>query len=431
MAHTVERLSPCRVGITATVDAEQTAAARERVTSAWVRRAVIDGFRPGKAPRSLVERRFAKEIAEELEEALLHVAWDEVRASAALRPAGPLQVQEARLEPDGGFRMSGQVEVYPEVVVGPLAGFVPPPFEVEPSAEEIEAQLAQLRERQVAWEPVSGEVAREGLLAEVEIFGEFPDGGGEPFHEERSLFQLGAGEVHPEIEAAVLGHAVGEEVRAERKLGEEAGPGREGKRIVYRLVIKGLRRKQLPELDDAFAASLGVENGLEGLRQQVRLRLRRGKLQQRYELWREAVVTHLLGGRSLELPPRLVEEETHREVVRFARSLAEVGVDVEKAELDWQRIEREAKGRVERRLRHELVLDAAAAALGVQVEDAEVDVHVAHEAKALGVPFAELRGNLVKSGGLGRMRAALRQEKVLRLAVPELEAEPGAAEGKE
>ncbi len=431
MAHTVERLSPCRVGITATVDAEQAAAERERVTSAWVRKATIDGFRRGKAPRSLVERRFAKEIGEELEEALLRAVWQEVRASSALRPAGPLEVQEARLEPDGGFHVRGQVEVYPEVVVEPLAGFSPPPFEVEPTEEEVQAQLAELQERQAAWEPVSGETAREGLLVEAEIFGEFPDGGGEPFHEERSLFRLGGGEVHPEIETAVLGRSVGEEVTAERRLGGEAGPGLEGKSIAYRIIIKGLRRKRIPELDDAFAASLGVENGVEALRQQVRARLRRGKLQQRLEALRDALVAHLMGGRSLELPARLVEEETHGEVVRFARSLAEAGVDVERAELDWRRIEAETRARVERRMRSELVLDAAAEALGVQVEDAEVDAQVAREAKALGVPFAELRGNLAKRGGLERIRTVLRQEKVLRLALPGLEGEAGRAEGKE
>lgn len=429
MAHTVERLSPCRVSITASIDAERTAAEREQVTAAIARTAVIDGFRRGKAPRALVERRFAAEIQEKLEDALLRVAWQEVRESAVLRPAGPLEVKHAHVEAGGGFHMSGEVEVFPEVEVSPLAGFTPPPFDIEPTPEEIEGQLQALRERQAAWAPVPDEPVSQGLLVEAEIFGEFPDGGGEPFHSERTLFRVGEGEVHPEIEAAVVGHGVGEEVAAEKVLEEEAGAERAGKRIAYRIVIKSLRRKQVPDLDDAFVASLGIEGGVAQLSSRVRERLLRDKVRQRREVWQAALVEHLLGGRTVELPPQLVKEETREEVLRFARTLAESGVDLDKAAIEWPRVEADMQRRVEERMRRELVLDAAAAALGLTVADAEVDAEVERQARTLGVPFAELRGNLAKKGGLEGIRSILRREKVLRAALPEAEAATDLPEG--
>lgn len=420
MANKVERISPCRVGITASVDAERTAAERDRVTSVYARKAAVDGFRRGKAPRSLVERRFAKEIEDDLQEELLHVVWHEAREANSFRPAGPLEVREAQFAPDGAFNVSGELDVYPDVVVQPVSGFVPPAFDLEPAADEVEAQLAELRERQVAWEPVEGEVVADGMLVESEVFGDFPDGGGEAFHEERSLFRVGGGEVHPEIEAAVLGHSVGDEVVTEKVLGEDAGPERAGKRISYRIIVKSLRRKRLPELDDAFASSFGVTGGLPVLREQILQRLRIGKLRQRREAWRGALIGHLKGDAAVELPARLVEEETREEVMRFARTLAESGVDLDKASIDWRRVESDMQSRVEGRMRGELVLDAAADMMALSVEDAEVDAEVERQARAIGVPFAELKGNLAKKDGLDKVRAILRREKVLDTALPPL-----------
>jgi|GEM_PF-842542 len=429
MAHTVDHLSPCRISITATVDAARTAAERERITAAIARTAVIDGFRRGKAPRALVERRYATTIQEDLEDALLRLVWNEVVATNALRPAGPFEVKEARLEPEGSFHVTGEAEVFPRLEVEPLSGFTPPPFDINPTAEEVAAQLEKLRGQQAAWEPADDQPASDGLLVEAEIFGEFPDGGGEPFHSEGTLFQVGEGEVHPEIEAAVRGHRAGEEVTAEKVLGEEAGAARAGARIAYRIVIKGVRRKRLPDLDDGFAASLGVQGGMEALTAEIRRAVTAEKVRERRRVWQSALVAHLTGGRTVDLPPALVKEETVREVRRFARTLAERGVDLERAPIEWPRVEMEMRRMVEERLRRELVLDAAAERLGISVDDAELDRELQRQATAMGIPFAEFKGNLAKQGGLDEIRAILRREKVLRAALPETEAASDLPEG--
>jgi trigger factor len=251
------------------------------------------------------------------------------------------------------------------------------------------------------------------MLVEAEVHGEFPEGGGEPFHEERSLFQLGRGEVFPEIEAAVTGHAVGDEVTAERILGEDAGEAKRGQRVAYRVVIKSLRRKRLPEADDAFAQSLGVADGIEKLRATIALRIGFDKVRARRDLWRDALVRHLGGERPLELPEQLVREETRDDVVKFADSLQRRGLDLEKAGIDWSQVEQDMRKRVEVRLRAELVLDSLADERGVAIDDATVDREVEKQAQQLGVPFAELKGNLAKRDGLERLRAILRREHVV------------------
>ena len=413
MGYEIERAAPCRVVLTATVGPDEVREEREHVVAGFMRAARIDGFRKGKAPRALVERRFATEIREDLEEHLTRRAWEQVRREEKLQLASPLGIREANWLEGGEFRVKGEFDVYPEVELPGVEGFAPPAFELDPTDDDLAGAMLQLRERQAVWEPVEGEPAGEGMLVEAEVHGEFPDGGGDPFHEERSLFELGKNEVYPEIEAAVSGHAVGEEVAAERTIGEEGGEERKGRKASYRVRIKSLRRKRLPEVDEAFAKSVGIEEGVEALRERLRERLRAQKAERRRDAWREALTAHLAGGKVLDLPEGPVREETRRELVEFAQTLAGRGIDPERAKVDWEKLEKEVRSRVEQRLRGEVLLNALAETLGVEVSDADVEHEVEHQAARIGVPFAELKGNLAKSGGLERVGAVLRRERAV------------------
>jgi len=413
MGYEIERATPCRVVLTATVGSDEVRKEREHVVADFVRAARVDGFRKGKAPRALVERRFATEIRGDLEEHLTRRTWEQVRREEKLRLASPLGIREANWLEGGEFRVKGEFDVYPEVELPGLDGFTPPAVDLEPTDEDLAGATMQLQERQAVWEPVEGEPAGDGMLVEAEVHGEFPEGGGDPFHEECSLFQLGQDEVYPEIEAAVRGHGVGEEVAAERTIGDEGGEERRGTRTSYRVRIKSLRRKRLPEVDDGFAKSVGVEEGVETLRARLRERLRAQNAERRRDAWREALIAHLAGGKVLDLPEEPVREETRRELVEFAQTLASRGIDPERAKVDWEKLEKDVRRRVEHRLRGEILLDALADRLGIEVSDAEVDHEVEHQASRIGVPFAELRGNLAKSGGLERMGAVLRRERAL------------------
>ncbi|MGD1146577.1 MAG: trigger factor [Thermoanaerobaculaceae bacterium] len=413
MSYEIERATPCRVVLTATIGPEEVRAEREHVLADWVRAARIDGFRKGKAPRPLVERRFADSIREDLEEHLTRKVWDQVRREEKLRPASPLGIRESKWLESGEFHVDAEFDVYAALELPTLSSFAPPPFELTPSDEELAGALDQLRERQAAWEPVEGEPAAEGMLVEAEVHGEFPEGDGEPFHEERSLFQIGRDEVYPEIDSAVRGRSVGEEVAAERTIGEEGGDDRKGKRIAYRVFIKSLRRKRLPQVDEAFATSLGVEEGVEALNGRLRERVMASKAERRRETWREALITYLADGKTIDLPEGVVRDDTRKEVLEFAQALAQRGINPDEAKVEWDKLEQEMKGRVEKRLRSELLLDGLADSLEIQVSVADVDHEVEHQAKRIGVPFAELRGNLAKGGGLERVGAVLRRERAV------------------
>lgn len=413
MSYEIERTTPCRVVLKATVSAEEVRAEQEHVLEEWSRAARIDGFRKGRAPRVLVERRFAVSIREDLEEHLTREVWDRVRREEKLRPASPLSVRESKWLDSGEYHLDAEFEVYPTIKLTSTDTFQPPAFELTPSDDEVAGALEQLRERQATWEPVEGEPVSEGMLVEAAVHGEFPDGDGEPFHEERSLFQVGRDEVYPEIDTAVRGRAVGDEIAVERTIGDEGGDERKGRRVAYRVLIKSLRRKRLPEVDEAFAKSLGVDKGVDVLRERLRERVLASKAERRRDAWREALVTHLAGGATIDLPEGVVRDETRKEVLEFAQALAHRGINPDEAKVEWDKLEEEMKGRVERRLRAEFLLDTLADSFAIEVSGAEVDHEVEHQAQRIGVPFAEVRGNLAKSGGLERVAAVIRRERAV------------------
>jgi trigger factor len=409
MTYDIERPSPCLVRLKASVPAAEAESVRTQVTREFAASAALPGFRRGKAPLALVVKRFAQEIRQETEERLLRRVWDEAVTTERLRVAGPLGVVEARWEDGGGFAFTGEFEVYPEVTLPPVSGFQPPEFAVEPSEEEVEAFLNGLAERQASWQGVEEGQAEDGMLVEAEVEGEFPQGGGDPFREELAVFRLGSGEVYPEIEEAVRGLGIGGEAVARREVARE---GEEGTvPVQYKLKIKGLRRKVVPPVDDALATQMGVEGGLDGLREKAREVLRQAKKRERFKVFREALVKYLAGEQPLPLPDRLVEEETRKAAIRYAESLHRQGINVE--ELNWQELAPKLQASVVERLREELLLDQLANELGVNVGEEDVDAVVRREAQESGVPFAELKGNLAKSGGLERIRGILRRERAV------------------
>lgn len=406
-------MNPCKVTLQASIPPEEVAQEQLQVTRDFARTRKIPGFRPGKAPASLVANRFAKEIRKETEERLLRRAWHVALEKEAYRLAGPLGVKEAHWNEDGSYRFIGEFEVYPSLTLSPLSTFQPPSFSLEPTDEEVGEFLEGLAERHATWEGLEEGEALEGMLVEAEVRGEFPQGGGDPFQEDLAVFQLGAGEVYPEIESAVSGLKLGDEavVRREVSRGEGVPPVP----VEYKLKVKGLRKKVVPQVDDELARQLKVEGGVEGLREKAREVLRQTKKQKRLEAFRQALMQHLMGPEPFPLPQGVVEEETRRAALKYADSLHRHGADVEK--LNWEELLPKLRASVEARLREEFVFDRLADELQIQVGDEEVDAAVRGHAQQAGLPYAELRGNLAKDGGLAKIRDILRRERAVAQAL--------------
>jgi len=410
MSYTLSRLANNSVEITAEVDADVVASERSQIVKGFSRQARIPGFRPGKAPASAIRARYAEDIEKELREHLAGVVLREVFESEEdLEPLTHPQLKDAEFGEDGGFRMTAAMETRPRYDLPELEGIALPEVSLDVTEAEIAAELNKVAEEHATWEPADDEPGADGLLVEADLIGTMEDSDDEPYNEKDARFVIGQESVPEQINEALQGAKVGEQLVAEKRFpDDDENQNRAGKTVRYTIDVKGLKRKVLPEIDDELAETIGLES-LDELKERISEMLIRDKRVERREQWRRTVLDHLEEGLDVnELPPSLVSSAVQEDLNRFAYSMAMQGVDPESGEVDWQELSARMEPGARRRALDMLILEQLAESWEIDVPEAEVDAFVASEAHRLGIPPAEHKANLAKENRLDGIRHSAR-----------------------
>jgi trigger factor len=411
MPYTLTRKPNHTVEITAQLAAEAVEAEQRHVVQVIRRRAQVPGFRPGKAPENAVRARYADEIRSELEEHLVQALWREVvDGEERLEPLTQPQVDRAELDSDGSFHLAATLEVRPHFELPSTDGVELPDSPLEPTDDEIAAELQTVRDEQASWEPVEDDtVAEDGLLVEADLEGQMEDSDDEPYHEENAHFVLGTDGVPPEVNEALQGAVAGDVRTAEKRFpDDDPKPDRAGKKVTYSMTVKALKRKVLPELDDGIAAALGLDT-LDELRDRIREMLNRRKRAQRREDWRRAILDHLATDIDAnDLPSSLVQGAVREDLNRFAYSMAMQGMAPDSDQVNWQELAARAEPAARRRVLDNLILEQLADEWEIQTPESEVDAYITGEARQQGLPPAEHKANLAREDRLDQIRHAAR-----------------------
>ena len=399
-----------RVEVAGHLDAADVEEQRQAIVNTLRRRAVIPGFRPGKAPLSLVAKRFASDIEDELKDRLVGMVWSEVvEGEDDFQPITSPRLRSADFEQDGGFTVAAEVEVRPRFELADVASLTLPEFSLEVEEEEVQAELDKLVKENASWEPADDQTAADGLMVEADLHGEMIDGDQDPYTEENARFVVGAPGVPEEVSQVLQGAKVGDERTAERRFPEDdSNAARAGKTVRYHINVKSIKREQLPELDDDLAKTVGFDS-LDELRQRIVEALGRNKRGLRRDRWRRSLLDQLEADVDLdELPSSLVQSAVNEEMHRLAYTMAMQGMVPEPDKLDWQELRTKVEPQARRKVLDTLVLEQLAAAWEMEVPEADVDAFVASEAAQMGVPPAEHKANLAKEDKLDGIRHAAR-----------------------
>jgi trigger factor len=398
------------VAITANLEPEAVSRERQHILSKIRRSASVPGFRPGKAPEAAVRARYASAIQEELQEHLTGVLWHEILdGESDLQPLTDPEIRDLEFSEDGGFRFTAELEVRPQYELPEIGPLELPPLSLEVSDAEIDGELVKVAEEQSVWEPAEGELAADGMLIEVDLEGSVENSEEEPYSEKDASFVLGSDRVPPEINKALQGAAVGDHKAASKTLPEDLeDPAKAGKTVRYEIVVKGLKKKAVPEIDDELAVTLGLED-LGELRQRISGVLENQKRSARRSGWRRFILDHLEQGIDPgELPPSLVQATLREQLDRYAYTMAMQGVDVNPEKINWQEIAAKAEPAARREVLDTVVLEQLTESWDTAVPEAEVDAYIAAEAARLGVPPAEHTANLATDHRLERVRHGAR-----------------------
>jgi trigger factor len=387
---TVEHLPQSTVRLDIAADPEEFDAALERAFRRISQQVQVPGFRPGRAPRALVERRVGRElIVAEAQRELMDRLYREALQQHRLTPVAEPEVEIYQDEPLA-FRV--EVQVYPQVDLDGYRDIRVEPREVEVTEEEIDQVIEGLRRSRAVWKtPDEPRQPRDGdqVIVDIEAYE-----GEQPFQEplRQATFVLGESNLFAEIDQAIRSLLPKESAEFDISFAEEderVSPELRGKTLHYRVTVHEVKEAELPEVNDEFAQSLGVAT-LSELRDRVRRDLLREKAQAARAEVLEQAVQRLLEVATVELPPALVERQVAADVERLREQLRQRGSSLEEY-LRFQvktleEFKEELRPQAEARLRRYLVLQAFAEAEGIAVSEEELVAEIERLALASGSP---------------------------------------------
>jgi trigger factor len=364
------------------VPPERVAASVQQAVARLSRNTRVPGFRPGHAPRAVLERVVGPErVLDEAFEHLIPDTLEEALTDAAVIPLIQPDVEVVQRDEGKALIYRATVPVRPEVTLGDYRNF-PFAIDIETIDDARVAQvLEELRDQQASLVPVEDRPVKDGdyliIAFEGRRDGETFEGGSS----DRYPIVVGAGRMIPGFEEALIGLAIGEEKRFGLTFPNDY-PDKTlaGKPVEFSVTVHEIREKVLPPLDDDLATSLGDYADLDALRAEVRERLEANARDRARHVFIDRIIEYAVANATLELPDALVDSEMELMMEELRGRLARDGIGLpeylEAVGKDEAALRGEYRPRAEQRAKVLLVLNAVADAEDFQISDADLDAEL-------------------------------------------------------
>jgi trigger factor len=403
----------CRRELELEIPAEEVTKKIESVAKEFARLANVPGFRRGKAPVSLIRRKFAEDIKGEVLQSLVPERVEKAVAEQKLTPVSQPQVDKLDFNEGQPLKFRAVFEVLPEFELGNYKGleFEMPTMDI--TDEDVTKALEEMRERAAAFAPAEGRAIEDGDFAQVKLLGT-PEGGGDPLQADSVLCHIGAEETMEPFNANLKGANAGDHKNFDVEYpADYPDPKLAGKKYHYAVEVLGIKTKKLPELNDEFAKDVSDAASLEELKKKVREQLEHQRDHRLKEMKHQQVLSELVKVHDFPVPQALVENQMNVYLERMVRSLAQQGVDPRAVDLDWASLRRRQEDKAKDDVKAELIIDRIATAENIDVTEEEVTHELEHMAGHSNESGEALRARLTKQGTLDRMKAKLRSDKTL------------------
>ncbi len=403
----------CRRELELEIPAEEISKASEKVAKEFAKMARVPGFRPGKAPISLIKRRFAEDIKSEVLQNLVPETVEKAVAEQKLSPVSQPQVDKLEFKEGQPVKFRASFDVLPEFTLANYKNLEIEMPEMNLTEEDVAKALAEMQQRAAAFTPVEGRAVQNDDFVQVKLHGT-PEGGGEPLQAESVLCHVGAEETMEPFNENLRGANVGDHKDFDVNYpADYPDPKLAGKLFHYSVDVLGIKTKQLPELNDEFAKDVSDATSLDELKTKIRESLEHERDHRQKDLQREKVIGELVKLHDFPVPESLVEHQMDVRLERVVRSLAQQGVDPRQVNIDWASLRHRQEDRAKDDVKAELVIDRIATEEKIEVTEEELDHEIEHMAGHSGESTEAFRARLTKQGALDRMRAKLRSDKTI------------------
>jgi trigger factor len=406
----------CKRTLEITVPHEEVQQVKQRVLAELASKAALPGFRPGKVPPSVIQSRFGDQVRQETIDHILSKAFQERAQELELDVVSTPSVKDLKFEENEPLTFTAEFEVRPIFELQSYEGIEVPYAEPTLSDDEVNARLDAMREQRAELVNVDPRPVEDGDFAVVALESLSPVGTDEPIRQDEMNLEVGGQHTLPEFTENVRGMQVGETREFDVTYPDEyGGQNLAGKTIRFQVKLNGLRKRELPELNDEFAQDLGDYKTIDDLREAVQSSLLAEREYMSRERAKEAIIEKFGEQYSFPVPNVFVEQQVESQMRRQLRYLAGQGADISNLQLDWQKVLEEQREPAAKAVRSSLVLDRIADEESVSVTQEELDRELARAAQRERTTVAALREQIEKEGGLGRIAQQIRTEKTLNL----------------
>jgi trigger factor len=404
------------------VPAERLTAAVGEATRALSKRTRVPGFRPGKAPRGVLEAVLGPgAVLEEAVDRLLNSAYREALVEKEILPLTNADVEVVQAEEGKPLIFKATVPVRPDVQLGDYRNFTFQP-EIETTDDpKVDKVIEELRDQNATLSPVEDRGAHKGDYAVIKYEGTRDGVAFEGGSAERMPLIIGEDRLIPGFEDELVGLKVGESKGFDITFPEDYGEETlAGKTAHFEVELRELREKVLPDLDDEFVKSMGDFEDLAELRFEVGKRLQRNALDKARHSFSDRIIDYAVANSTIDLPDVLVDQEVEVMHDEFRAALARQGISEEAYEKvsgkSHEDLHTDFRPDAEKRVRVLLVLSKIAEVEGLAISDADVDAEIGR-ARERYAGDQKLIKYFESERGRNYIRSTLRRSRVVELLV--------------
>lgn len=387
MSLQVEKLENNMAKLTIEVAAEELEKAIQSAYQKNKNKISVPGFRKGKVPRQIIEKMYGKEVFyEDAANALIPDAYEKALDECEESIVSSPKIEVTQIEAGKPFIFTAEVALKPEVKLGKYKGVKVEKIAVEVTEDEINAEIERERESNARTIEVEGRAIENGDIATIDFEG-FVDGvafdGGKG---ENYPLTIGSGSFIPGFEEQLIGKNKDEEVEVNVTFPEDYhAEDLKGKAAVFKVAIKEVKTKEMPEVDDEFAAEVSEFDTLAEYKADIQKKLTEKKEKEARNAKEEAVLDAIIADSAMDIPEAMLETQQRQMVDEFAQRLQMQGISIQQyfqfTGLDMQKMQEQVKPQAERRIRSRLVLEAIVAAENITATDEDYENEIARMAE--------------------------------------------------
>ena len=424
MSVQVEKLEKNMAKLTVEVSAEDFKAAIKKAFNKNKNRFAIPGFRKGKAPQAMIEKMYGEGVFyEDAADEAINASYAEAMKESGLDIVSRPEVTIEKIGKDEPFVYSALVAVKPEVTLGQYKGVEVEKADASVSAEDVEAELKKVQEQNARLLTVEDRGVEDGDQTVIDFEG-FVDGKGfEGGKAEDYPLTIGSHSFIDTFEEQLIGKKIGEECEVNVTFPTEYhAADLAGKPATFKVTVKEIKVKELPELNDEFASEVSEFDTLDEYKKDVEKKLAEKKEIEANSKNEDAVVAKVVENATMEITDKMIDAQAENMVQDMARRMQSQGLSLDMylkyTGMTVEQMKEQARPDAEKRIRTRLVLEAVAKAENIQISDEKVDEEVAKMAEAYKMEVEKLKSYMSESD-VKQMKEDLAVQQAVDLLVAE------------